>query len=123
MNAYLYVACGGAIGACLRYFLTQETTKLLGKGFPFATLMVNVIGSFALGCLYLWLTNQDALSNNIRLFVGVGLLGALTTFSTFSYDTFMLFQHGFIIKAGLNILINVSLCMLGVWLAFLLVKG
>lgn len=123
MNAYLYVACGGAIGACLRYFLTVETTKLLGKGFPFGTLMVNIIGSFALGCVYAWLTQQDALSNNLRLFVGVGLLGALTTFSTFSYDTFMLLQHGFILKAGLNILINVSVCILGVWLAFLLVKG
>ncbi|MFW8589631.1 fluoride efflux transporter CrcB [Glaciecola sp. 2405UD65-10] len=123
MSPYLYVAIGGAIGACLRYFLVIESTKLLGKGFPFGTLLVNVIGSFLLGCLYAWLNNFDVLSNNLRLLLGVGLLGALTTFSTFSFDTFMLLQSGFILKAALNILINVSVCIFAVWLAFLLVKG
>lgn len=121
--AYLYIAFGGAIGACLRYFLTQESTKLLGKGFPFGTLAVNVVGSFAIGCLYAWMSQQEAISDNVRLFVGVGILGALTTFSTFSYDTFLLLQSGELIKAALNILVNVCLCLLGVWLAFLLVKG
>lgn len=123
MLVYAYIACGGALGACLRYFLTQESTKLLGKGFPFGTLVVNVLGSFALGCVYAWLSNQQDISDNFRLFVGVGLLGALTTFSTLSYDTFLLLQHGDLVKAGMNVLLNVSLCILGVWLAFLLVKG
>jgi CrcB protein len=120
---YLYVALGGAIGACLRFFLTQESIKLLGKGFPFGTLAVNVVGSFALGCMYAWLDQHPDISDNLRLFFGVGVLGALTTFSTFSYDTLLLLQDGDFAKAILNILINVSLCILGVWLAFLLVKG
>lgn len=121
--AYLYIALGGAIGACMRFFLTQECTKLLGKGFPFGTLAVNVIGSFVIGYLYSWLSLQQDISDNLRLFVGVGLLGALTTFSTFSYDTFVLLQHGDLLKAGLNVVLNVSLCLIGVWLAFLIVKG
>lgn len=121
--SYLYIAMGGALGACLRYFLNQECIKLLGKGFPFGTLAVNVIGSFALGCLYVWLEQQQNLSDNVRLFFGVGLLGALTTFSTFSYETLLLFQDGDFAKALLNILLNLSLCILGVWLAFLFFKG
>ena len=121
--AYIYVALGGAIGACLRFFLQEQSTKLLGNGFPFGTLAVNVLGSFALGCLYAWMQHQQDLSDNLRLFVGIGLLGALTTFSTFSYETLMLLQDGDFAKAGLNILVNVSLCIFGVWLAFLLVKG
>ena len=60
---------------------------------------------------------------DLRLFFGVGVLGALTTFSTFSYDTLLLLQHGEIAKAALNVIINVSLCLLGVWLAYTLVKG
>ncbi|OFA33341.1 chromosome condensation protein CrcB [Glaciecola punicea] len=124
INTYLIIACGGAIGACLRYFLTQESIKLLGKGFPFGTLAVNVIGSFALGCLYMWIEQeQREISDSLRLFLGVGLLGALTTFSTFSYDTLLLLQQSEYIKALLNILLNVGLCIVGVWLAVLFVKG
>jgi CrcB protein len=123
MLAYVYIACGAAIGACLRYFITQESAKLLGKGFPYGTLVVNVIGSFALGCLYAWLSNQEEMiSDNLRLFAGVGLLGALTTFSTFSYDTLLLLQQGELMKAGINVLINLVVCILGVWLAMVLVK-
>lgn len=124
IHTYLVVACGGAIGACLRYFLIRESIKLLGKDFPFGTLLVNVIGSFALGCLYLWLEQeQREISQSLRLFLGVGLLGALTTFSTFSFDTFLLLQQSEYIKAIINVVLNLSLCILGVWLAVLLVKG
>jgi len=122
--SYLFIALGGAIGACLRHFLTQESIKLLGKGFPFGTLAINVLGSFALGCLYLWIEQeQREISESMRLFIGVGLLGALTTFSTFSHDTVMLMQNSDYIKALLNIFLNVSLSIVGVWLAVLLVKG
>ncbi|MFT6269078.1 MAG: CrcB protein [Alphaproteobacteria bacterium] len=124
INTYLIIACGAAIGACLRYFLTQESIKLLGKGFPFGTLAVNVIGSFAIGCLYMWIEQeQREISDSLRLFLGVGLLGALTTFSTFSLDTLLLLQQSEYIKAVLNLFLNVGLCILGVWLAVLLVKG
>lgn len=121
--SYIFIGCGGALGACLRYFLTQESTRIFGNSFPVGTLIVNVLGSFALGCMYAWLEQQQDLSDNLRLFVGVGLLGALTTFSTFSYDTFLLLQHSEYLKAVLNAAANLSLCLLGIWLAFLLVKG
>lgn len=124
INTYLIIACGGALGACLRHFLTQESIKLLGKGFPFGTLAVNVIGSFALGYLYMWIEQEHKeISDNLKLFIGVGLLGALTTFSTFSYETFVLVQQSEYIKAIVNLFLNVGLCIFGVWLAVLLVKG
>jgi CrcB protein len=118
------IACGGAIGACLRFFLTQQSIKLLGIGFPFGTLAINVLGSFALGCLYVWIEQeQRELSQHLRLFIGVGLLGALTTFSTFSYDTLLLLQQSEYLKALLNLFLNVGLCIFGVWLAIIFVKG
>lgn len=120
---YLCIACGGAIGACMRYYLNSESIKLLGKGFPFGILAVNVLGSFALGLIYAYLEQQENVSEYFKLFVGVGLLGALTTFSTFSYETVVLFNQSEYLKALLNVFLNVSLCLLGVWLAFLFVKG
>lgn len=124
INTYLFIALGGATGACLRYFLTHQSVKLLGNGFPFGILAVNVIGSFSLGFLYMWIEQeQREISESIRFLVGIGLLGALTTFSTFSYDTVMLLQQSEYVKAILNIFLNVSLCIFGVWLAVILVKG
>ena len=124
INTYLFISLGAAIGACLRYFLTQQSIKLLGNGFPFGTLAVNVLGSFALGCLYMWIEQEHReISESLRLFVGVGLLGALTTFSTFSYDTVSLLHQSEYVKALLNVFLNVSLSIVGVWLAVLLVKG
>lgn len=120
---YLSVACGGALGACLRYYFSQLSIKLLGNGFPFGILILNVLGSFALGLVYAYLEQKQGVSIHFKLFVGVGLLGALTTFSTFSYETVVLFQQTEYLKAVLNVFLNVSLCLLGVWLAFLLVKG
>lgn len=123
ITAYLYVAVGGAIGACLRYFLTQQSAKVFADNFPYGILLVNVLGSFCLGILYAWLEQHPDISDNIRLVLGVGLLGALTTFSTFSLDTVTLFMEGEVLRAIANILSNVILCLLGVYLAFLIVKG
>ncbi|MDT0594273.1 fluoride efflux transporter CrcB [Glaciecola petra] len=123
MSAYLYVALGGSVGACLRYFLTQQSTKLFSDNFPYGILLVNVIGSFFLGLLYAWLEQHPNISDNIRLIFGVGLLGALTTFSTFSLDTITLFMQGEVLRAIANTLSNVVLCLLGVYLAFMIVKG
>lgn len=124
INTYLFIAMGGAIGACLRYFITQESIKLFGKGFPVGTLAVNIIGSFALGCLYMWIEQeQREISDSIRFFAGVGILGALTTFSTFSYETVMLLQDSDYLKALINVVLNIGLCIVGVWLAVILVKG
>lgn len=120
---YMLLALGGAFGACLRYYLTQESIKWFGKGFPFGILALNVVGSFLLGLLYTYCEQHESVSQNVKLFIGVGILGSLTTFSTFSYETLVLFNQSEYLKALLNVGLNVGLCLFGVWLAFLLVKG
>lgn len=123
---YAYVALGGACGASLRFYISQLILNWLGKGFPFATLLVNVIGSFMMGTLY-QLIEHELLDIHVhRTLLGVGFLGALTTFSTFSLDTLLLLQQGDVLKASINVLLNVSLCIaaagLGLYLVSLLTK-
>lgn len=111
LTIYALVALGGAFGASFRFFISQIILNWLGKGFPFATLIVNISGSFIMGFLYGLIeqgTIEVALS---RTLIGIGFLGAFTTFSTFSLDTVLLIQQGEIIKAIANVLLNVVLCV------------
>jgi len=120
---YAFVALGGACGASLRFYIYQLVLNWLGKGFPFATLMVNIIGSFMMGLLY-QLIDDGMLDINIhRTLLGVGFLGAFTTFSTFSLDSLLLIQQGDLLKAGVNILLNVSLCIAAAGLGLYLVSN
>jgi CrcB protein len=112
---YLAIALGGAIGACLRFAMMESTQHLFGRAFPFGTLLVNILGSFLLGCLYGALITSQITPNPWRIFVGIGVLGAFTTFSTFSMDTVLLFQQGEWLKAALNVLLNVVLCLTLAW--------
>ena len=108
---YAFVALGGASGACLRFFIYQLMLNWLGKGFPFATLAVNISGSLLMGFLY-GLIEQGIFEVSIyRTLIGIGFLGAFTTFSTFSLDSLLLIQQGEMFKAIINILLNVSLCI------------
>lgn len=108
---YALIALGGACGASLRFFISQFLLNWLGKGFPFATLVVNISGSFIMGLLY-GLIEQGTLEVSVyRTLVGIGFLGAFTTFSTFSLDTVLLIQQGEIFKAMANVLFNVVLCI------------
>ncbi|TLU66268.1 fluoride efflux transporter CrcB [Thalassotalea litorea] len=120
-QTYLFVALGGACGASLRYFISQMVLIWLGKGFPFATLLVNITGSLLMGFLY-GLIQQGIIEVVVyRTLLGIGFLGAFTTFSTFSLDTLLLLQQGEIIKAMLNVILNVALCILAAALGMYLV--
>jgi CrcB protein len=120
---YIFIALGGAAGACLRYFLSQLMLQWFGKGFPFGTLLVNIVGSFFLGFLYSLLEHGQLEAALWRTTIGIGFLGALTTFSTFSVDTLMLFQQGLWFKAALNVTLNIMCCLFAAWLGTQLVKG
>ncbi|MFT6284182.1 MAG: CrcB protein [Arenicella sp.] len=122
-TVYIFIALGGATGACLRYFLSQLMLQWFGKGFPFGTLLVNIVGSFFLGFLYSLLEHGQLETALWRTTIGIGFLGALTTFSTFSVDTLMLFQQGLWFKAALNVTLNILCCLFAAWLGTQLVKG
>lgn len=126
LTLYALVALGGAGGASLRFYISQLLLNWLGKGFPFATLAVNISGSLIMGTLY-GLIEQGVIEVSVyRTLIGIGFLGAFTTFSTFSLDTLLLIQQGDVFKAMMNILLNVSLCVfaagLGIYLVTLLNK-
>lgn len=116
MLTYLAVAIGGAIGACLRYGVNELIVNVLGKSFPFGTLLVNILGSFVLGWLYALFSSGVLAVSPWRALVAIGLIGAFTTFSTFSLDTVLLFEQGDWLKAIANVLLNVLLCLTLAWL-------
>ena len=110
------VAAGGAFGALMRLWVAQGVHALLGRGFPFGTLAVNVFGSLAMGVVYVMLFERHDIPPEWRAALVVGFLGAFTTFSTFSMDTLLLIQQGEHVKAGMNVLLSVVLCLAGCWL-------
>jgi len=115
LKGLLYVAIGGALGAMLRYGISSGIYAWFGRSFPYGTLVVNVIGSFAIGIFSILLIQKFNVSHELRLALVVGVLGALTTFSTFSWDTLDLMQQGLMQRAFLNVLLNVVLCIAAAW--------
>ncbi|MGL4710982.1 MAG: fluoride efflux transporter CrcB [Shewanella sp.] len=115
MTNLLLVALGGSIGAVFRYLISIFMIQVFGSSFPFGTLMVNVLGSCFMGVIYA-LGQMSHISPELKALIGVGLLGALTTFSTFSNETLLLMQEGDWLKAILNVVLNLSLCLFMVYL-------
>jgi CrcB protein len=111
MTQMMAIAAGGAIGALLRYWTSLAVHSRLGSGFPYGTLAVNVLGSLLMGFLYIWLIERMAAGATVRAFLLIGVLGAFTTFSTFSMETLNLVEGGQLGKALLNIVASVTVCM------------
>lgn len=95
----LVIALGGAVGAVSRYYAADFVQRVSGGAFPFGTMAVNVLGSFALGFLLVWAQSR-ATTEQLRNLVGVGFLGSFTTFSTFSFETVELARAGEVWRAG-----------------------
>ncbi|ELC0660537.1 fluoride efflux transporter CrcB [Vibrio fluvialis] len=112
------IAIGGAIGACSRYLVSEWCVTLFGRSFPYGTLTVNIVGSFIMGLLIAAFENEWLAPYPWRQIVGLGFLGALTTFSTFSMDNVLLMQQGAFFKMGLNVLLNVQLSISAAWVAY-----
>ena len=120
MNPIIAIALGGACGAVLRFLVSSGVYQWLGRGFPYGTLAVNVVGSFLIGLLTEALVLQRiAITMEYRAAILIGLFGSFTTFSTFSLETLYLIEQGHLLKAALNILISVCACIFAVWLGIL----
>jgi CrcB protein len=124
MIAYLWVAIGGALGSVARFWLSGFVAERYGQAFPWGTLIINVGGSFIIGIIGAVATPEGRLSPQTRIFATqflmVGICGGYTTFSSFSWQTLQLAQERQWLYAGGNILLSVALCLIAVWLGYLI---
>lgn len=116
------IGVGGALGAMARFSISTLVFKWLGKAYPYGTLGVNLIGSFAIGIAYIWLVENNFGGDAHRHLIMVGFLGAFTTFSTFSLEALTLLQQGRITAFLTYIALSLIGCMLATALGMILTK-
>jgi len=116
MMKVMMVAVGGGIGATTRYLVSAWAAEKFGTNFPYGTLIVNVIGCFFIGVFMTLATERLIVSPYWRLLVTVGFVGGLTTFSSYSYETFKLLEDADITLALYNLLGNVLIGFFATWL-------
>ncbi len=119
---YLYVFIGGGIGAAARYWLQDIVYRYMSSGFPYGTLAVNVLGSFAIGFLMSLFEGRFAVSPSMRIFLTIGILGGFTTFSSFSFETIALLRDGSYGLGILNVLFSVITCLVATWIGIAMGK-
>ena len=107
----LYIGIFGGLGCVARYLTSGWVYQLAGRNLPYGTLFVNVVGSFLLALLMVLGLRSAIFSPEIRIGLAVGFMGGFTTFSTFSYETLRLLEDGSFWQAGVNVLLNIVLCL------------
>ena len=129
MERALLITFGGAIGTLLRYLTSLMAAQWFGTEFPYGTLIVNLSGAFIIGLVQQLGTEALMIPDNTRLFLTTGMMGGLTTYSTFSYETVRLMEDGAWSQAWINIVVTtviaLSLCFLGMGLGrvFVTLRG
>lgn len=124
MNSFILVGAGGALGAMARFGFASLFGRLWPMGFPLATLLVNIIGSVAMGLFIGIMTKLlPANQEELRLFVAIGIFGGFTTFSSFSLDTIVLIERGELIQAIAYVALSVVVCLIGLYLGLLITRG
>ena len=120
MKTLLFIAMGGSIGAVLRYSASLGVASIMGRGFPYGTLFVNVFGSLLIGLLSVVLLDRFNVGPEWRAAIFVGVLGSFTTFSTFSLETLNLLEQGELVAATTNVLLSIVVCLVAVWFGVIL---
>lgn len=124
MTTTLSIALFGAAGCLARYWLTSGVNRWLGHHpFPYATLLVNVAGAFCIGLIMEFSLRSAIIPHGLRVALTVGFMGGLTTFSTFSMETFTLIERGHLGVAFANVLFSVTICLLFTWLGILAARS
>ena len=119
--ATIAIFCAG--GGLTRYYLSGWVYSLLGKAFPYGTFVVNVIGAYFIGLIMELGMRSTAIPDTLRLGLTIGFMGGLTTFSTFSYETFALLEDGQFVLAFTNIMASVLVCLLFTWLGMITARA
>lgn len=124
MQKLILVGAGGFLGACLRYVVTLNSAKVFGTNFPYGTLIVNVAGGIVIGIIMELSQTTNLITDNMKLLLATGIMGGLTTFSTFSFETVSLFSSGnympAILNTGLNVLLSFSGVVFGKYAAHIM---
>ncbi len=123
MNMYFAIAVGGALGAVGRFFVTSTMGRMIGHGFPWGTVIVNVAGSFLMGALISFMAIKWSTSAEMRVFLTTGILGGFTTFSAFSLDFATLIERKETVAAIGYAAGSVSLSVLAVFAGLILVRA
>jgi len=122
---FLFICLGGALGTGLRFLISGVMARWLSPGFPYGTLTVNLVGSFIIGAVQQVGTTSLMIPDTTRLFLTVGMLGGLTTYSTFSYETVKMLEGGGWHQTWINVVVTstlgLTLCFLGIALGRLVV--
>lgn len=104
----LIVGLGGFLGASLRYLISIFAAKNLGSNFPYGTLIANILGALLIGFIMEFSMDSALISPNMKLFLTTGIMGGLTTFSTFSYETISMLSNGNMILGIENVILNLG---------------
>ncbi len=123
MQTVIVIALLGALGCLSRYFLSGWVYSLAGRAFPAGTLAVNLVGAFLIGLIMEFSLHSTLISPALRAGLTIGFLGGLTTFSTFSYETFRLLEEGELLIAGANVLVSVMVCLVFTWLGIIAARA
>ena len=122
MKLLLVIAAGGALGAVGRYATANLVGRLLGHGFPYGTIVVNVVGSLILGALIEFMALKWNVGLELRAFLVIGVLGAFTTFSAFSLDTVVLFERGELAATFVYVITSVVLSIAALFAGLYLIR-
>lgn len=123
MQTVIAIAVFGAAGCLARYFISVWVHDSLGRAFPYGTLVVNIVGAFLIGFVMEFAIRSTHLSANLRTGITIGFLGGLTTFSTFSYETFRLLEDGKFFVAFGNVLVSIVACLIFTFLGIVTVRA
>ena len=113
MWTYIAIAIGGTLGCWARYAMTNLVQAIYGNNFPYATMSINLLGSFAMGFLFIETLERLTIAPELRTGILTGILGGFTTFSTFEMETFLLVEQGSFGKAALYVVLSVGLGFVG----------